>query len=238
MKKKKINPHSFALRSKAWGWFAIPLVVVLTIVFLILLPPKNYSPLRIADENQISKYLTNQLVPAIYNNSQYDKPFDVIITEEGLNDIIARRRQPMNFKAITFSDPQAILTEKSIIIMARAKTRFASPILTIDVTPIINSSGLLILHVNNAALGKIGITKTAKSIGDNAFNDWLEFTGTEPNNIAAQICRSLINDEPFEPVFIFWDKSLQISKIKMEKKKIIATVTANRIKPASSSKTH
>ena len=55
-------------------------------------------------------------------------------------------------------------------------------------------------------------------MGSKALTDWLSFTGTEPNDIAAQVCRSLLNDEPFEPVFKIGDKSLRLCKIKLETK--------------------
>ncbi|HEY5503638.1 MAG TPA: hypothetical protein VIK28_00660, partial [Sedimentisphaerales bacterium] len=207
---------------KAYFWIALPLVLVLLAFVLVTHRPKNYAPLRIADQNQISVYLSHYLMPTIYNNSQLDAPFEVVITEEGLNDIIARWRQPVKFNNITFSDPQAILTQKQIILMVTAKTRFTNPVLTIRMTPAINLFGQLNIHVDSVSLGAAGITTLTKSMGNKAFTDWLAFTGTEPNNIAAQVCRSLLNDEPFEPVFKVGDKSLRICKIKLEKKKITA----------------
>ena len=123
--------------------------------------------------------------------------------------------------------------------MATAKTRFANPILTVRITPAINSFSQLNAHVDSVSLGTAGITTLAKSMGNKAFTDWLAFTGTEPNNIVAQVCRSLLNDEPFDPVFKVGDKSLRICKIKLEKKKITALLLplpdaprpASKIKP-------
>jgi uncharacterized protein YpmS len=209
---------------KAYLWIAIPAVLVLLAFVLITHRPKIYAPLRIADQNQISTYLTHRLMPTIYNNSQLDEPFEVVITEEGLNDIIARWRQPMNFNNITFTDPQAIITQNQIILMATARTRFANLVLTIRITPAINLFGQLNIHVDSVSLGTASITTLTKSMGNKAFTEWLAFTGTEPNNIAAQVCRSLLNDEPFEPVFKVGDRSLRICKIKLDKKKITATL--------------
>ncbi len=222
---------------KAYFWIAIPLVLVLLAFVLVTHRPKNYVPLRIADQNQISIYLSNYLMPTIYNNSQLDEPFEVIITEEGLNDIIARWRQPVKFNNITFSDPQAILTQKQIILMATAKTRFANLVLTIRITPAIDYFGQLNIHVDSVSLGAAGVTTLVKSAGNKAFADWLSFTGTEPNNIAAQACRSLLNDESFEPVFKIGDKSVRICKIKLETKKITALLLPLSDTPRPASKT-
>ena len=228
MKNKKV---------KAYFWIAIPLVLVLLAFVLVTHRPKNYTPLRIADQNQISTYLSHYLMPAIYNNSQLDAPFEVVITEEGLNDIIARWRQPVKFNNITFTDPQAILTQNQIILMATARTRFANPILTVRITPATNSFSQLNTHVDSVSLGAAGITTLTKSIGNKVFTDWLAFTGTEPNDIAAQVCRSLLNDEPFDPVFKVGDKSLRICKIKLEKKKITALLLPLSDAPRPASKT-
>ena len=222
---------------KAYFWIAISLVLVLLAILLITYRPKSYVPLRIADQGQISIYLSNYLMPTIYNNSQLDEPFEVIITEEGLNDIIARWRQPVKFNNITFSDPQAILTQKQIILMATAKTRFANFVLTIRITPAIDYFGQLNIHVDSVSLGAAGVTTLVKSAGNKAFADWLSFTGTEPNNIAAQACRSLLNDESFEPVFKVGDKSVRICKIKLEKKKITALLLPLSDTPRPASKT-
>jgi hypothetical protein len=106
--------------------------------------------------------------------------------------------------------------------MATARTRLASPILTIRIIPAINSFGQLNIRVDSVSLGTAGITTLAKSKGNKSFADWLSFTGTDPNDIVAQICKSMLNDEPFEPVFKVNDKSLRLCKIKLEAKKITA----------------
>ena len=218
MKKDSEKKNKF--RIKLFLWIVLPLVMIFLAVFLLVHKPADYKPLRITDQNQISLYLTHNVMPTIYNNSQLDKPFEVVITEEGLNDIIARWRQPINFNNIIFSGLQAILTQKQIILMAAAQTRFASPILAARITPSINSSGRLNIHVDSVSIGAVGVKTIAIAAGNKAYTDWLEFTGTDPNDIAAQVCRSLLNDEPFDPVFKVGDKSLRVGKIQLEKKKI------------------
>jgi uncharacterized protein YpmS len=227
------------MKNKKYLWPVIPIALVVLAIALVMHKPKDYAPLLIADQNQISAYLTNYLMPTIYNNSQLDEPFEVVITEEGLNDTIARWRQPMNFNNITFTDPQVILTQKQIIFMATARTRLAGPILTVRITPAINSFGRLNIHVDSISLGVAGITTLAKSKVNKAFADWLSFTGTDPNDTPAQICKSMLNDEPFEPVFKVNDKSLRLCKIKLEAKKITALLLplSDAPRPLSKNKT-
>jgi uncharacterized protein YpmS len=219
---KKDSVKTKKTKIKIFLLFAIPLVVLVFTFFLLMHKPADYAPLRITDQNQISLYLTHNILPAIYNNSQLDNPFEIVITEEGLNDIIARWPQSLNYDNITISNPQVILTQNQVILMATAQTEFASPVLTIRISPAINSVGQLNIHIDEISLGAAGITALAKSLGNKALADWLIFTGTEPNDIAILTCRSLLYDEPFEPVFKIGEKSIRLCKIKLEKKKITA----------------
>ena len=205
---------------KAFLLLALPFVLVLLAFVLVTHKPKIYAPLKIADQRQISLYVSNYLMPTIYNNSQLDDPFEVAITEEGLNDTLARWRQPEKFNDITFTDPQAVLTQNHIIFMATAHTSLADLILTVRLTPVINSFSQLNIHLDDVSLGEIGITTLTKSIARKKFAEWLEFTGTEPNDIVAQAGKSLLDDEPFDPVFKFGDRSLRICKIRLENKKL------------------
>jgi hypothetical protein len=96
---------------------------------------------------------------------------------------------------------------------------------TIELNPTINPLGQLNLHISSVTLGAVNVTAVAKLIGDKAYSNWLSSTGTEPNNIAARICRSLLNDEPFEPIFEIGDKTLRVSKMEVATKKITALLT-------------
>jgi hypothetical protein len=81
------------------------------------------------------------------------------------------------------------------------------------------------LHINSVALGAVSFTSVARLMGERAYSDWMSSTGMEPNNIAAQVCRSLLNNEPFEPVFEFGRKRLRVSRIDVSVEKITTLLT-------------
>jgi hypothetical protein len=81
------------------------------------------------------------------------------------------------------------------------------------------------LCVNRILLGKVNITSIARSIGNKAYADWMATTGTEPNNIASQICLSLLKDEPFDPVVKMNGRTLRVSKIDVMRRKIVVLLT-------------
>jgi uncharacterized protein YpmS len=224
---KKDSPNVKKTKFRKYLLPAALLVLVLLMLVLVLTAyrPKRYAPVRVADQNQISPYLTHHLLPAVFNGAQRREPFEVVITQEGLNDIIARFPQPIKLHDITLTDPQVLLTPQKIILMATAGARPVDLVATIELNPIISQQGLLNLHINSVALGAVNITSVAKLIGDKAYLDWLSSTGTEPNNIAAQVCRSLLNDEPFEPVFEFGGSRLRVSKIDVSAAKITVLLT-------------
>lgn len=215
-----------AKKGKFKKYFLPAITIALTLFVLALVltayKPGRYAPVKIADQNQVSPYLTHRLMPDIYNNSQLDKPFEVVITQQGLNDIVARLPQPIRLNNITLADPQVVLMGEQVILMATVLARPIDFFITIELNPTINERGLLNLHIDNIKLGAVSITAVAKLIGDSVYSNWMTTTGTEPNNVAAQICRSLLRDEPFEPVFEIRGKTLRLSSINVKANSIVA----------------
>jgi len=196
-------------------WFALLFILTVLVAALVLFAhkPGRYAPVKVTDVNQVSPYLTRQLLPAVYNGAQIGRPFEVVITQQGLNDIIARFREPVKLDNLTLTDPQVLLLPNQIILMATVKTSPLDLFTTVELKPEINQNGLMILHVKNISLGLVNITHIAISAGNKAYSNWLSSTGNEPNDIAAQICRSLLNNEPFEPAFEIGDRKVRVSKI-------------------------
>ena len=224
---KKDSPNAKKSKFKTYFLPAITLTLPLLVLALVLTAykPGRYAPVKIADQNQVSPYLTHQLMPTIYNNSQLGEPFEVVITQQGLNDIVARLPQPIRLNNITLADPQVVLMSEQVILMATVRARPIDFFVTIELKPTINERGLLNLHINNIKLGAVSITAIAKLIGDRVYSNWLTATGTEPNNIAAQICRSLLRDEPVEPVFEIRGKTVRLSRINVKAKSITAKLS-------------
>jgi uncharacterized protein YpmS len=208
------------------GRYLLPLILIVLIIFvsafiLIAHKPGNYAPTQPANPNEVSRYLTNEVLPEIYNGAQLGKDFEVEITQEGLNDIVSHLPQPMKMSNISLAGPQAVITPMQITLMATVEARPIDLFLTIELNPFLNKEGLLNLCVNHIRLGSVDITSIARSAGEKAYSNWMTETGTEPNNIASQICLSLLRDEPFEPVFKMGGKNCRISKVDVMRGKIV-----------------
>jgi hypothetical protein len=213
--------------------YLLPSILILLIILasafvLIGHRPGSYAPVKAANPNEVSRYLTNEILPKIYNGSQFGEPFELEITQEGLNDIISRLPGAMITDNIIVKKPEVILTPTQITVIATVETSPMDLFLTVELNPLINKQGLMNLCLNRILLGKVNITSTARSIGNKEYDDWMARTGTEPNNIASQICLSLLNNEPFDPVFKMNGRSLRLSKIEIIKGKIVVLLTPVR----------
>lgn len=216
-------------KTKLRKYFLPVIILVLALLMLAFVmtayKPTRYAPPRAANPNQISRYLTNHLLPVIYNGSQLGEPFELDITQDGLNDVVARLPQPIKLNSITLAEPQVILTPMQITLMVTLKAKPIDLILTIELNPYVTRQGLLNLCINRVMVGAVDITPIAKSIGNKAYSNWLSSTGMDPDNIAAQVCRSLIQDEPFDPLFEIGKNPIRISKIDVATKKMIILLT-------------
>ncbi|MGD0078499.1 MAG: hypothetical protein ABSB91_07730 [Sedimentisphaerales bacterium] len=212
------------------GRYLLPAILILLIILasafiLIGHRPGNYAPPKAANPNEVSRYLTNELLPTIYNGAQLGESFELEITQEGLNDIISHLPGAMITNDLTLVRPEVILTPMQITVMATAEAMPMDLFLTVELNPFINKEGLMNLCVNRILLGKVNITSIARSIGNKAYADWMATTGTEPNNIASQICLSLLKDEPFDPVVKMNGRTLRVSKIDVMRRKIVVLLT-------------
>jgi hypothetical protein len=224
------------VKKKRIARYLLPAILILLIILvsafiLIGHRPANYAPPKAANPNEVSRYLTNELLPNIYNGSQLGKPFELEITQEGLNDIVSHLPGAIITDNLTVVRPEVILTPMETTVMATVEARPMDFFLTVELNPFINKQGLMNLCVNRILLGKVNITSIARSIGNKAYADWMATTGTEPNNIASQICLSLLKDEPFDPVFKIYGRTMRVSKIDVMRGKIVVLLTVVNERP-------
>ena len=105
LKKKK--------RKKLLYWLAIDLSIAFIIFALLLYRPGRYNPNMTIDSDEVSPSLT-KLSSEIYNKSQLGKPFEIVITQEALNDIINEADWPLESEGILLYAPAAIINDVDI----------------------------------------------------------------------------------------------------------------------------
>jgi len=214
-------------------WLLVDLAVAAIIFAILLYRPGRYKPTDFSpgshERGQVSPYLTNDLSPAIYNGAQRGKPFEVVITQKGLNDIIARGNWPMESEGILLYAPAALFVPGTVVLMGTADVKGVEFIITIELEPKINEQGLLNLEVTKVKVGAMNITPLAKMVAKTMYRQRLAALPIDTEAIQTKIAASLLTDEPFEPVFSVDDKKrVRIEKITIDDEKLLL-----RLVPAS-----
>ncbi len=219
-------------------WLLLDLVLAIIILALLFYKPARYRPPDTVPagnkQEEISPYLTNVLLPQLYNGAQRDEPFDVDIIQKGINETIARFQWPQESNGVIFSAPTVFFVPENIVLMGTANLKGAELVVTIVAKPSLDEQGLLHLRVEKVKIGAMNITPIARLMAKRMYTERLATVPVDTGNLRAKIAASLLNDEPFEPIFnirdIFddVDKKVRVDKITITQKKLIL-----RLVPAS-----
>ncbi len=199
---------------------AVVLVVVIVISALLLHRPAYYKPLDYSDSKEVSVYLTNELLPELYNGAQLQEPFELVVTQKGINDIVARYKWPQEIDSIKFSAPMIFFAPKSIVLMGTVLINGAEFVCTIVAEPNIDSEGLLNLPVVSVKIGALDITPVAGALARRFCQRKFEDKGINTKNLWVKMETAILKGEPTEAVFQVVDKKVRVEKITLEPKKL------------------
>ncbi|MDT8303231.1 MAG: hypothetical protein RQ760_17260 [Sedimentisphaerales bacterium] len=214
-----------ARRKRLIRWLLIDIAVAAIVFTLLLYRPGRYKPVDSGNykRGEVSPYLTNELSPGIYNGAQRLEPFDVIITQDGLNDIIARGNWPMESEGVLLYAPAALFIPGRLVLMGTAEAKGVEFVVTIELEPNIDEEGLLNLQIAKVKVGAMNITPLAKIIAKKMYMERISGIEIDSGAIQTMIAASLLTDKPFEPVFSIDDKKkVRIEKITIENEKLLA----------------
>jgi uncharacterized protein YpmS len=197
------------------------IAAILIVVFALLLhSPAYYKPLDFADSKEVSLYLTHELLPALYNGAQSQEPFELVVTQSGINDVVARFEWPRDLGNIRFSAPMVFFAPDSIVLMGTVLMEGVEFVVTVVAEPSLDAKGLLNLQVVSVKIGAVDITPLAGVLAKRICQQQFAAAGIGAEDLQAQIAASLLDGEPFEPVFKIEDKKVRVEKIKIEQKKL------------------
>ncbi|MEN6307680.1 MAG: hypothetical protein ABFD91_07990, partial [Anaerohalosphaeraceae bacterium] len=136
-------------------------------VGLILLghTPRAYQPVAAPPGGQVSPYLTHKLGPDFFNNIQLDQPFELIIEQQGANEIFASQcPEPEEYSGFSFAAPAVTFTPKAIILMTTIGYMNATSVLSVTALPTMDSAGRLNLNIHSVNLGALPVTGIASKL--------------------------------------------------------------------------
>ncbi len=206
-------------------WLAVDLTATAVIFALLLYRPSRYNPIYAADADynnkQVSPYLTHVLTPQLYNGAQLGEPFEVVVTQKGINEIVSRYAWPVESDGVMFYAPAILFVRGGIVFMGTADVKGVQFIITIELEPKVNENRLLNLQVTKVKVGAMNITPLAKMIAKKMYAQRFDTTLVDAEDWRTKIAASLLNEEPFDPIFNVEDKKVRVDKITVEDEKLI-----------------
>jgi len=200
----------------------IVLILPAAIAFLLTRTPAYYKPLEPPNKAEVSPYLTNYLAPEIHNKSQLGEPFELVITQAGLNDIIARGPWPLAPGGVTITRPAVRLSQNRIFLMATVKYGRVPAVITIIVSPALDEAGLLSINLKQVNAGVFDITNFAKELAEEIITAGIsKIDSTLADNIIAAV----LENKPFDPVFPAYDNEVRLTGIDISDSKAVLQLT-------------
>ena len=207
-------------KAKKTAWLIICSLAFLLALGLILLA-LNYKPAENTPQPKqkyVSKYISNQLAPYIYNNAQKEKPFDLIIEQRKTDEFINLAQWPRTSGLFVFSAPKAYFLKDQFIIQSTASSfNSIDTVITIKGNSGITPQGLLYIKIDSVYVGSINLTFLAGVIAKKIYQKELAKRYEKPDSIGAAIAAAILNDQPFDPVFTVTGQKIRITDLKIEK---------------------
>ena len=195
--------------------------VVLTAAAVLLLhKPSDFEQPQPVDDKQVSKYLTHVISQDLYNGAQQGEPFDLVVTEEGISDIIARSGWPKQVAEASFAVPEVKFEPDGIQLRGIVNLDSVELFVVIEGTGYVNRQGLLHLEVTKVKIGAVTVTAVAKLVAAAIYAGEASQRNLQEDHWQTKIMAALLKDEPFEPVFKIDEAKVRIQKVKIESGKI------------------
>lgn len=203
-------------RRKLVIWLLVDLAVVAVILALLLYKPARYHPALSTlppDPNgdRVHPYLSHELMPKLYNGAQRQRPFEMVVLDQRLNEAIAQETWYQDAGGVFLSAPQVLFTPGQVILMGTASIEGAQFVVTIELGPQLDEDGRLNLLVEKVKVGAVNITPLAKAMARKMYRDRLAAGAIDTENIGTKVAASLLNEEPFDPIFTVEDKRVRLT---------------------------
>jgi hypothetical protein len=201
-------------------------VAAVALVYLLTYVPKLYSPLQPSDSDEVNPYLTHYLAPNFHNNIVIDRPFDVIVPQKNLNEIIVDEDSmgwswPYSLNGVTFSAPSMVFTDDSIVLMATVEYAGLPIVVSIIGSPKLDDEGMLALNIDKMTAGAVNITGVAKYLAGRIIPEQVNVV--EDDQWLKDLAGAIESNAPFDPVFpvIGSDKHIRLTKAEITEGKLV-----------------
>ena len=195
------------------------LLIFLFVFWLIRLfsVPRYYRTVKPVSDGQVSQYLTNYILPQLHNKSQYAQPFDLVISQDGINDIIIRHIDANSLKQSGFSDLSVTFKKGRVLLTGKTSYWGFDFVTTAVLRPYIDKKGYFHPGVSKILAGKSSLPFADEIVKRKIFDRLASIS--DDSNIAGVI-RILFSGDKTEPVFTLNHTTLRIEKITVQNREI------------------
>lgn len=223
----------------------IVIVSALLLMSLALHEPGAYQPVP-AETGGISPYITHKLAPEVFLKVQLDNRFEIIVEQDGLNDIVARLDWPRQSGKATIQQPVATLDPNGLSVMAKVHYLKLPVVLTVKARPEILEDGRLVFNLRTVRAGKIPVTPIARMIIAKALDDEIEKLGgkieapdtnvlkklyyTKTRDTLVALKPALLENEPMDPSFpVSRTKRIHLDAVEFNSKAAVLRFTPAKL---------
>ena len=179
--------------------------------------PRYYRAVKPIAGEQVSQYLTNHILPELHNKSQYDQPFDLVLSEQGINDIIARHVDSNSLQQSGLSDLSVVFKKGRILLIGKTVYCGLDFIITIILKPYIDKEGYFFLKASKIQAGQSRVPFIGEAVKRKILRELTNFL----NENIADSTEALLNSRRIEPVFSLNHRRLRIDKITIRDKELM-----------------
>ena len=186
---------------KKYFFILCPAAAAVFVVILLFYKPSAVNRSVSVDTNEVSPYLTHILLPRLYNAAQLGEPFEMVVTDTGINDIIRRSQWPKQVGDITLTAAVVTFAPDNIILVMPVTIEAVELVVTVTAQPRIDHQALLNIILAKVKVGAVNITYLARLAAQQVYSQLLADNQTAPQDFTSKVIASLLAGQSFEPVF-------------------------------------
>lgn len=180
--------------------------------------PGNYVPSEPIGGSEISLYLTNRLGPELHNKAQYEQPFELVIAEYGVGDIISRWFGRQQFDGLTFQNVCVAFEPEGVYLMGRCEYRGFRFVGTVVMEPGIDENGDFFLDIRKIKVGRSRLPFAAMIFRKKMAGKLEKAAGEK---IFGDVAELLLNNGAVKPVMKVGGFKIRVEKIETVRDKMI-----------------
>ncbi len=200
---------------------AAVLIMLASFVLLVLYRPAGFSQPVYQDDKSVSSYLTHELSPEFYGKVQLRQGFDIAVTQEGINDIIAHSKWPQIAGEFTILPPIVFFEQGRVKIIGTVIYKGLDFVVTVSGKPLIDTEGKLNVKSKSVKIGAVNATGIAGNIAKIICERKLSEKNVDVNDFSAKLAKCIIWDEPVDVAVKIKGNKVKLNKTNVEKGRIL-----------------